>query len=143
MSEQTRQRRVRLRITRSSEGQQASSGKRRQPWRNRRIEARTPGGRELGHHIAAVCHKEALARSDVANVFAQAVLQLAKPNALHRFNVASCSYIRQGEIGGALNRRAALNPYFLPAASGWRNANIMYASLLTATPLMRAGRNVH
>ena len=48
---------------------------------------------KLRHDFASIGDQEALATPDLADVFAQAVLEFTQPNGLHAFNVASWRYI--------------------------------------------------
>ena len=48
---------------------------------------------QLAHHLPPVGYQESLARTHLADILAQAVLQIAQSNGLHATNVASRSYV--------------------------------------------------
>ena len=50
---------------------------------------------ELRDHLAAICHKHALAGADQAQILAEAILQFPDTDGAHGRIVATCSYIVQ------------------------------------------------
>lgn len=78
-----RQGRIQLGIALSAKRHEASLREREEPRRHRRVCYPLPWRRELGDDFAAIRHQDPFAGSNLPNVLAQPILQLADTYSLH------------------------------------------------------------
>jgi len=76
------------RIVGSAERQLSPPRERRQRGWNTAFTDAWPRRDQFGHNLTAIGNEHALARSNVSNILAQAILQFSQADAFHFFNVA-------------------------------------------------------